>query len=141
MTLSEIRAELLGQHAGLRSLVGELRPLAEKLRRGEATGDALREGIVRLASAFSEHSAREEALLRHIIPTVDAWGAVRAEIMDETHQKEHAELERALRIPKLAGNVVSELFDRILEHMEVEERSFLGEDVLRDDQVLVEFGG
>jgi len=146
MTPSEIRAELLGQHARLRSLIDETRAIAERARQGEAVGDALRDGVARLATAMRDHNAREEELLGGILPTVDAWGPARAEIMDETHRREHDELYEVLlgirTAPReLAGAGVTALFDRLLEHMAREEKTLLGEDVLKDDTVVVEFGG
>ena len=146
MRPSEIRTELLTQHAQIRGLMDEIRHLAERARRGEPVGTALETGVGILAAAFMEHNAREEELLRPIIPTVDAWGAARAEIMDESHVHEHEALREAIagipRTPReFAGAGVEELFTRILEHMAREEKTVLAEDVLKDDTVVVEFGG
>ena len=145
MTPSQIRLELLDQHAQIRAIMDQIRDLAVRARLGEPVGDALRAGVTLLADAFVEHNAREEELLRPIIPTVDAWGAARAEIMDETHVHEHDVLREAvIGIPRtpheFAGAGVEELLERMLEHMACEERALLAEDVLRDDTVVVEIG-
>ncbi len=146
MTPSEIRDELLAQHARLRSLMDEVRHVAERAARGEPVGGELREGVSRVAEVLREHNQREEDLLRAIIPTVDAWGPARAEIMDETHQREHDDLHQALlgvgeRPHAFAGAGVRALFDRILEHLAREEKIFLAEELLKEDTVIVEFGG
>jgi len=146
MTPSEIRAALLEQHAQIRALMEQIRHVAERARRGEPVGEELRTGVARLAAAFIEHNAREEELLRPIIPTIDAWGPARAEIMDEVHVREHEVLREAiLGIPhtprEFAGAGVEDLFERVLEHMDREERTLLSDDVLRDDPVVVGFGG
>jgi hypothetical protein len=146
MTPSEIRAELLGQHAKIRAMMDELRELSRRARAGEPVVDLLQAGVTRLAAAIVEHNLREEELLRPIIPTVDAWGAVRAEIMDESHIREHQELWDAVaglaHTPsEFAGAGVEELFQRVLEHMEHEEKALLSEDVLHEGTVIVEPGG
>jgi len=146
MTPSQIRAELLDQHAQIRTLMAEIRRIAERARSGEPVGGALRSGLALLSAAFMEHNAREEELLRPVIPTVDAWGKARAEIMDETHVREHDALRQAiLGIPhtprEFAGAGVEDLFDRVLKHMEREEETLLADDVLRDDPVVIGFGG
>ena len=145
MTPSEIRAELLAQHAQLRAMMDDIRHVAARARRGEPVSASLQDGVARLESAFRMHNAREEELLREIIPTVDAWGPARAEIMDETHMREHEVLRDAIagipRTPReFAGAGVEALFERILEHMAREEKTLLAEDVLRDDMVIVEPG-
>lgn len=146
MTPSEIRSELLKQHARLRALMAETRQVAERARRGEAVGDALQEALLLLAGELGAHNEREEALLKAVIRTVDAWGPARVEIMDEAHHQEHEELQHAiLGIPstpaEFAGAGVGVLFDRLVAHMDREEKAFLGEEVLKDDTVVVDFGG
>ena len=146
MRPSEIRAELLGQHDQIRAMMDEVRHVAVRARRGEPVGEALQAGVARLAQVIAQHNAREEELLRGIIPTVDAWGPARAEILDETHAREHEVLQQAIlgipRTPReFAGAGVEALFERVLEHMAREEKTLLAEDVLRDDTVMVEFGG
>ena len=146
MRPSEIRAELLAQHDQIRTMMDDVRHVAVRARRGEPVGEALQAGVARLAQVIAQHNAREEELLRGIIPTVDAWGPARAEIMDETHAREHEVLQEAIlgipRTPReFAGAGVEALFERVLEHMAREEKTLLAEDVLRDDTVMVEFGG
>jgi hypothetical protein len=143
MRPSEMRAELLDQHEKLRSLIDELREVAARVEDGRSLESAMQEGLGRLAGAVREHNASEEALLKEFISTVDAWGPVRVDLMGEEHYLEHAELRDALHrirvgptsLPRLVA-----LFERLLEHMEIEESTFLGEDVLKDDMVVIEPG-
>lgn len=146
MTATEIRRELLTQHANIRTLIAAIRRTADSATRGADVGEALREALERLDLVLREHNAREEALLGAIIPTVDAWGPARAEIMGEAHRREHQELVETLcGMPvtpiEFAGAGAQALFDRLLAHMESEEKVFLGDDVLKDDTVVVEIGG
>jgi hypothetical protein len=97
--------------------------------------------VTRLAQALQAHNLCEERLLKGILATVDAWGPARAAIMDERHAAEHHELHTALVHAPFDAHRVPELLDRLLEHIEHEERSYLGEDVLRDDTIVIDFGG
>ncbi len=144
MNPSEIRKELLGQHEALRAIMDGLRDLAGRVRLGEPLDIAMHEGMVRLATALAEHNAREEELLRDLIPTADAWGPARVELMDETHCQEHAELEdmlAAIREAPVGFLEMMTLFERLLEHMALEERDLLAADVLKDELIVVDASG
>jgi hypothetical protein len=107
-----------------------------------------RDYLVRLADSVRRHNLREEELLRDVIPKVDPWGPARAEIMTDEHVMEHQELYAALAdaaavddprelLPRVRG-----LRERMLDHMAREEKGFLGEETLRDDDVSIDsFGG
>jgi hypothetical protein len=141
MKPSEIRTELTREHEGLRKMIDGLRILAGKIQVGDPLDIAMREGLARLGEALAVHNQREESLLKDLIPTVDAWGSVRAEVMNSSHRLEHDELEAmvmALRSGPIRFLDLMNLFERLLEHMAREERDILGEDVLRDDSVVVE---
>jgi hypothetical protein len=112
---------------------------------GSGAGDP-RASLLHLANALRTHNLREEALLKDIILSTDAWGAARAAIMTEAHVKEHARLcEALLEIPyapvELARSAIAAVVDSIREHMDREEEAFLGEDVLRDDIVVANQSG
>lgn len=144
---SKIRTELLEQHGEIRARIDEVKAAAEKLGQGEAARDLLRTALARLAEAVRKHNQNEEELLRDVIPHVDAWGPARAEVMVEEHGKEHQELYAALveagATPdgQAAITIVSKLLDRMREHMAIEEKVILSEDVLRDDLVPREYFG
>jgi hemerythrin len=147
MTPSEIRAGLLGEHAMLRGLMAETYRAIESARGGEGSVAGVRQRLRRLVTALRDHNEREEALLREILPRVDAWGPARAEIMMEGHEDEHAELLAALVVTIAtddasgADSVERELL-RVEAHMKREEELLLSEEVLRDDDVAIDsFGG
>jgi len=147
MKPSEIRAELLEQHARLRDLMDATQAIAAGLRSGARTAaDDLRLSLARLADALRTHNLREETLLRDILPSVDAWGPVRAAIMTEEHRAEHARLYTALpeiqcTAFELGGTGIVPLIERIRAHMDREEALFLGEDVLCDDIIVANQSG
>jgi hypothetical protein len=141
MKPSEIRGELLREHAQIRLMLDVTLTFAEVLHVDAPGCDDLREHLVRLADAIRTHNLREEALLRDLIPSVDAWGPARVAVMVEEHIQEHERLYAALLgIPgtpaEFAVAGVGALVRLIGEHMDREEVAFLGEDVLRDDLVV-----
>lgn len=139
-SLSGIRIELLQQHEALRHQMRAVRDLAHRCKLGElAVHAVLNTAIAKLAEALQHHNAREDELLRGVIPTIDAWGPARAEVMSDAHVREHVEVYRALgeagatTDARAAAQAALRLLDRIAAHMEREEKEFLGEDVLNDD--------
>jgi hypothetical protein len=143
MKPSEIREELLRQHAEIRIMTEVTLTSAKGVLDGIPGRGNLHHGIMQLADAVHSHNLREEELLGEVIPSVDAWGTARAEIMTEQHVEEHARLNSVLRgissapLHAMATEVL-ELVRIIREHMDREEASFLGEDVLRDDIVVTD---
>lgn len=147
MSPSKIRAELLGQHAEIRQHLVATRNAADRLKAGEPADDELRAALVRLGAAVRLHNAREEELLEDLIRTVDAWGDVRAEVLAAEHKKEHHQMfvtlvkAGASTDPAQAIALAEELVSAMLEHMAVEEKVLLAEDVLRDDVIAREYFG
>lgn len=147
MTPSQVRTELLAEHAALRALIVETRRLIEEGATGGATRGALTAAVEQLAAALRAHNAHEEAVLREMIKDVDAWGPARAEIMDESHADQHEDLVGALLVTnsspdaQVAGRSVVPVLDRLLAHMAREEEVLLSEEVLRDDDVVIEYFG
>jgi hypothetical protein len=142
MDTNQIRIQLLRQHAELRALIGQVRAaIGAPAMRGPKDDDDLVEKVDALAGALQAHNACEERLLEGILSTVDAWGPVRAEIMNERHVAEHKELHAELVDPSLDTKSVSRVLDRLLEHIEYEEQSFLNEEVLREDCVVIDASG
>ena len=146
MKPSEIRGELLQQHAQIRVMMDVTLTIAKGTRVGAPDGGDLQGCLVRLADAVRTHNLREEALLRDLIPSVDAWGPARAAIMIAEHMKEHERLHAALLgVPctpvEFAAAGIVALVELIREHLDREEAAFLGEDVLRDDLVVANQSG
>jgi hemerythrin-like domain-containing protein len=141
MKLSEIRRELVEQHAEIRRMMDLTQAIAEGMRdRPECRGD-LHERVGHLAHALRAHDLREEALLRHVIPTIDAWAATHeADPRDESN-REHAGLDAALRgVPDPSQGVaavgVVALMRLMRDHMDREEAAAPAEARLRDELVV-----
>lgn len=144
MKPSEIRAELLAQHAGLRARMAEVRKSVERRRGGEDAD--LGEPLVELFDAMHAHNAREEQLMRDVFPTLDMWGPVRNEVMLEEHVLEHKKLIDSLSAARdgvdgASLDLVLASLDKLASHMEREEEAFLGEEVLSDDGAEFDFSG
>lgn len=138
MLPSEMRSELIGQHDEIRARIEETRAAIAAARAGEATHERFLGALSRLASALGTHNAREESLLRDVIPGVDAWGPARADVMFSEHIKEHdllyESLLRSAQTPEGSTvESVAALLDELTAHMAREEEAFLGEEVLHDD--------
>jgi DUF438 domain-containing protein len=148
MMLSEIREELLAQHGRLRALAIEALASAEQARAGgEAGWTALVDALARLGRASAEHIRREEELLGLVLPTIDAWGARRAALMDERHRDEHQAITEALTLARTQKSrpevlrLVGDAVRALREHMQREEQEILHEDVLRDDIFTIDSAG
>jgi hypothetical protein len=129
-TLREIRATLLTQHAGIRARIAETREAITT-----TDDERLRQCLGRLADAFRTHNVAEEDALKSVLPTIDAWGKERRDVMLSEHVNENSELYSALVENSTASTAahVATLLDRMVEHMAVEERTFLGADLLTDE--------
>lgn len=134
--LDLIRTTLLKQHADIRTLIESARGAANAL---PIDVEHLRAILGRLIVAVRLHNSDEEEALKNVLPKLDAWGPQRTAIMNEEHFAEHHELYSTLlaaseaKDPRIAAASVLELADQLLEHMEHEEKLFLGPKVLTDD--------
>ena len=89
MSPSEIRQELLRQHAEIRLSAVEVKDAAAA--RGYLALNELRVCTLRLADKVGRHNRQEGELLQGL-RTVDAWDSVRADFMSEQHAAEHQHL-------------------------------------------------
>jgi hemerythrin len=138
MRASQIRDQLLREHDDIRTQIDDVW--------GAIVADQpIRAALARLAETVKKHNHREEELLREMLPSVDAWGPARTEVMFEEHEKEHDEIFEALLRATDAAEIrleVEELVDRLRAHMTKEEKTFLAEDILVDDLIVRDsFGG
>ncbi len=144
MTPSQIRDELLSQHQGLRGRLEVTRAVVERWAKGEVPQAHVRTELAGLSDALRNHNLVEERTLRELIRSVDAWGPVRVEIMDEAHIGEHRDLFDALHAmsladsPHEAAQELERFRTRLLQHMDKEEAGFLNASVLRDDVVAID---
>jgi hemerythrin len=141
MKLSEIRAGLLREHAGLAETLGDAASAAKRWQSGKVARDELHGCLGRLLEQLRVHNAHEEEVLREIIPAIDAWGKARAEKMIEEHHREHLALQKALIDASTTASVevavlaVMQLVEQMTEHMAHEEKAFLGAELLNDETV------
>ncbi len=147
MTAGEARRVLLEQHGRLRRSLQELEQLA---RAAAAGGDAsrLRPRTLALGELVRDHNLDEERLLQPLLADLDAWGPARIERLLAHHADEHAALHRALaeaassELPEWERvRAVLALVRELSDHIGLEERELLAENVLRDDLVTDGFGG
>jgi hemerythrin-like domain-containing protein len=150
MKLSEIRADLLREHGVLSATLREAASAAKRWQAGQDARNELHGCLGRLLEQLRAHNLHEEEALREIIPTVDAWGKARAERMLSEHHIEHAALQQTLIDASTTADVevavraVLQLVEQLTEHMALEEKAFLGADLLNDDETVPpndSFGG
>ena len=138
MRASEIRRDLLAQHAELRALLDQVSAAAARARTTHRSVDDARDCLGQLREALDLHNLREEELLRGLLPGVDAGGGARAEIMGDEHVAERGDLHCALSELAASEDAAQweRTFDglrmRLLSHLAREERDFLGADALHD---------
>lgn len=141
---SEVRAKILGQHKELRKLLAVIRALSEQVLAGERGAlSELRRQSVELETVFLAHLETEEAILLPILKTIDAWGAVRVQHIEEEHARQRAVLDSAGNNatsaavpPQQLAQLMRSVVDDILEDMKSEERDMLDPRLLRDDPVV-----
>jgi hypothetical protein len=147
MSLDEIRTMLLQQHAALRANIEHARRGATLWEQGHWSRGEMQECLVQLADELRAHNACEERALRDVIPTIDAWGGARADVMTEVHLDEHRNLCAGLIGATISGDARSGsasillLLDAMLDHMKQEENIFLSPDVLTDDVGVSDYFG
>jgi hypothetical protein len=144
MNPSEIRNELLSQHASLRGRLQVTCLAMSRWAQGEVPRTHVREELTGLADALRSHNRLEERVLRDLLSEVDAWGPARVEIMLEAHVREHEDVFDALLTVSEAQDAhsalrqIDSLHQHLLDHMAREEETFLNASVLRDDDVVID---
>lgn len=144
--LSQVRTQILAQHAGLRRRLAQLDELAAAVLAGQTDLlMELRRQTVDLELALLAHLAFEE---KHLLPRlagIDAWGGVRAEAMCTDHARQRQVLSEAgdnatsaAHGPEALGKMVRALVADLLVDMEREEKDLLSPDLLRDDVVVID---
>jgi uncharacterized protein YicC (UPF0701 family) len=134
MKPSDIREELLQQHAGLRGHLDAARLEAERWARGERSREDVHAELAELAEALRVHHVREERALGALIRSVQE------ELMDDEHVREHGEMLDALgRVGRAAdaregSRELQSFCSNVLAHMSWEERAFFNERLLPDDE-------
>jgi iron-sulfur cluster repair protein YtfE (RIC family) len=135
-TLENIRILLLAQHERLRRSIEKVQQLVALWSKKDHPRKELEVCLRNLADELASHNKCEEDLLGDVIPTIDAWGPLRAEAMLEAHTAEHQQL--VFELSAAAAETDAEtgaarilaMLDALLGHMDHEERTFLDENLL-----------
>jgi hypothetical protein len=109
---SEVRAQVLEQHAELRGLlvqvIAEATPDARPDARPDVSADRLALTARRLCERFGAHVTFEEEELGRIFAVLDAWGPERVRELHLEHRRQRDELD-ALRATAESGGEVGPL--------------------------------
>ena len=97
MLLAELRTELLSQHKELRDLAVAVAVAADGARSEPAQLPELRAILIDLAARVLAHNAFEDRELHAVLRSIDAWGPIRDELVDERHESEHQAILAAVR--------------------------------------------
>jgi len=147
MELTELRKELLRQHAELRELAKVVARVSERARGDVRRLPELRLLLQSLYDELRVHNEYEEEQLSAILPKIDAWGPVRDDLMGLHHGEEHAWILHGIEAaaseprPAMIAESVADVLRELHAHMEREERELLSPDVLRDDLITSGVGG
>ena len=142
-TNEQRRQILSAQHARLRKTIEAARATARHALATGGSGSELQAAVILLERELLAHLYDEEKLLEPVLAKIDAWGAVRAELLRAEHTHQRAVLavltgERAWpAITVVAGRTLA-LCDDLLTDMEFEERELLNDKLLRDDFILLD---
>lgn len=141
MRPSEVRRQVLADHAALRDNLSRLQKVAQRVLEGERSLlGALRLEGEALLKLLLEHMQWEDVHLDAALRHAGAWGDERAAQLARDHREQRELLEHALRglhdqarpAVVLARSLV-DLVELLGEDMADEEAALLDERVLRDD--------
>ena len=106
---------------------------------------SLRRTVVDLEGAFEDHLVFEETKLLPVLPTLDAWGPLRAEQMKREHAAQRAIFDQAGEhatsaaiAPPALAEMMHALVADMLDDMKREEQDLLHSDLLRDNLVTID---
>lgn len=119
-------------------MIGQCFTMLNDLENGRLEARAVTREVTRLRGALMLHNQYEEKFLRPVLAESDGFSAARVERMVEEHASEHATLASNLNATPQELRVTLE---RLLVHLESEERYFLSSSVLRNDIIVVEDAG
>lgn len=147
---SEIRKRILEEHEQLRALIRQVDAAASKVLEG-GNADApttLRQLCGAMHVALSAHLDLEDAVLAPALRETDAFGPDRADELLRQHAEQREILAEALAVAKSVtmdpaelARHTKKLIKSLMEDMAHEDRDLLNPHLLRDDPILIEFGG
>ena len=139
-----VRDRILEEHRAIRAHLLKVQGLVPGAARGiPGTYHDLVEAASDLVRTFRAHLATEDRVLAPVLETIDAWGPVRRERLEDEHRRQREELEALAEQLRNADRfdpdlvaAVDALVAELLADME-EERHVLSDQLLRDDVVVV----
>ncbi len=139
------RRSILHQHERIRVLLAQASELAERaLDQDVSPPDAVATMIGEIHTTFEIHLRFEEKVLLDILADDLPLGPPRATRLRDEHERQratlkslHVEAKAFPKLPTLAAKLAF-LARWLLDDMEEEERTFLTEDVVRDDIVTID---
>lgn len=144
---SEVRARILKDHERIRAAIGAVRQAARDSR-DNGHFRRFREVAQELLTMVDRHLDLEDEILMPTLRTIDAWGPHRAERLSAEHQSQRVVLEKARQELTRAGRAtidvvagMEEFTNRLEKDMELEEKTSLDEELLREFPMPVDFGG
>jgi iron-sulfur cluster repair protein YtfE (RIC family) len=141
----DVRALVRAQHAGLRSLCGEIDALLARVRHGDAQAErALREHCRALYQCLLRHVAFEDAIISPALRQTDGFGPERADELLHEHEGHRRLLRYAMssfdepRASVALLQTLPPLLESLRAGIAREERDLLDADVLPDDAVVAQ---
>lgn len=148
---ASVRAEILGQHAALRTFLAHAAAVAGAAAQGDGIAARLLFPVcARLRTRLERHMAFEEGVLVPSLRESDACGPARAAHLLDEHVRQRQELSTLVAIAqghadgdaatdvRGAALTLQTLISDILVDMRHEEKDLLAPDVLHDDAVVVD---
>jgi hemerythrin-like domain-containing protein len=144
---SEVRTRVLRDHEKLRTLIAKLREDAKRVR-GGGDVEPFSKIAQELLTALKAHLDLEDEILMPTLETIDAWGPERAKRLAAEHQNQRAIVEQTEKVlaapgPEPVETVarMEQFVDRLEKDMELEEKTSLDEELLREFPIRTDFGG
>jgi hypothetical protein len=140
---SKVRAEVLTQHEGLRTVLSAAQSAA---RNASPDPPQLRHLAHEIRRRFRAHLAFEERVLIPVLAAIDVWGPDRVRDLIGEHTRQRADLEALVEAIDKGGDgvtaaaVLRGLAIGLLRDMAEEERDYLGPELLRDHLIFVDRG-
>jgi len=141
MNPSQVRTRILDGHRVLRDQLAKLEGEIDALARHEAQVESVIEAARWLLAELTAHTQLEDDVLAPALRELDAWGAVRANMLLEHHEQQREDLRRLLSIydqpqdPQLVAEITLALIADIRADMHHEETGLLSAALLRDDLI------
>jgi hypothetical protein len=134
---SQVRDEVLEQHAALRELLGDtLEELARQAETGERDAERLKVMGRELCTRFHEHLLYEDEWLVPVLAVLDSWGPERVRDLHTDHARQRRDLgslwmmfDFATDLDEIAG-ALRDVAEDMLRDMDAEEAGCLAAEAM-----------